>query len=879
MKKQIPFFLFLGYFFLAYGLVEAQRPQQGQGNWNRGNMPKGKMYGKIVDQDGKGVGYASVQLVGMQFDSTTKSMKEILLAGQLSAGNGDFVLSEVPMRRQYTLKVNIVGFADLEQTVSFRDGEEDAGGGSRPQAGGRPGGGRGNWQAMMAGGLEKDLGNITISPEDVKLDEVVIEGEARAVTLALDRKIFRVDKNIQSVGGTAEDALRNVPSLSIDLDGNLTLRNAAPQLFVDGRPTTLTLEEIPADGIETVEVITNPSAKYDASGGQAGIVNIVMKKNRRIGYNGSIRAGADNIGGFNAGGTLNIREGKVNAFISANHFNRVSIGEGTTDRNNLIGNPLTNVFQEDDNEFNGGFTSIRGGIDWFIDNRSTLTIQGSYTNGDLERTSDLITRTDSLFDTGTPFSQSTRSSATNINFRNRGASILYKYLFPKKGREWTADVNYNHVDRSNTSNFQTQFLTDDRNSVERQSNGGGVDFVTFQTDYVDPLTKNIKIETGFRAAIRTFDNNNENLILIPGSSEFRRIPNFADVYEFEDAVYAAYGTFSHEFQRWGYQVGLRVESSEYTGTLPESGDRFENDFPFSLFPSTFVTYKVNEEDNLQLSYSRRINRPSFFQLIPFTDFSDSLNLSRGNPNLLPEFTNSLEISYQNILNKGNDFLVSVYYKEANDLITTYQFFEFVPELDREVVVSTLENSNKSQAYGMEVTMRNSFGKNVELTSNVNLYNSRVDASNVEQGLVNNQFTWFAKENLTVKIPGGFNFQVTGQYQSRAAFTPSSGGRFRGWRRTSNSAQGYSKGFWFLDLGLRKDLFKRKLSLTASVSDVLKTREGGTFTESQFFVQDSWRIRNQQLFRLNISYRFGKPDMSLFKRKNNSSNSSGSELMN
>ncbi|MEM6632507.1 MAG: hypothetical protein AAF694_22745, partial [Bacteroidota bacterium] len=178
MRKHVLHYLFLGIFFLPYICTQAQRPQQGQGSWNRGNMPKGKMYGKIVDQDGKGVGYASVQLVGMQFDSTTKSMKEVLLAGQLSAGNGDFVLDQVPMRRQYTLKVNIVGFADLEQTVSFRDGEEGGAGGGRPQAGGRPGGGRGNWQAMMAGGLEKDLGNIAISPEDVKLDEVVIEGEA-----------------------------------------------------------------------------------------------------------------------------------------------------------------------------------------------------------------------------------------------------------------------------------------------------------------------------------------------------------------------------------------------------------------------------------------------------------------------------------------------------------------------------------------------------------------------------------------------------------------------------------------------------------------------------------------------------------------------------
>ena len=171
-------------------------------------------------------------------------------------------------------------------------------------------------------------------------------------------------------------------------------------------------------------------------------------------------------------------------------------------------------------------------------------------------------------------------------------------------------------------------------------------------------------------------------------------------------------------------------------------------------------------------------------------------------------------------------LISAYYKEANDLITSYQFTEVVPELDREVVIISQVNSNKSQAYGVEVTMRNSFWKIFELTSNVNLYNSKVDASNVEQDLVNEQFTWFAKENLTVKLPAQINLQITAQYQSRAAFTPSSGGRFRGWRRTTNTAQGYTRDYWFLDVALRKDLFKRKVALTASVSDLLKTRESG-----------------------------------------------------
>lgn len=875
MNVRIPYLLVWGFLIFSCLPVEAQRPQGGQGKWNRGNAPKGKFYGKIVDEKGKGVGYASVQILGMSFDSVANERKETLIAGQLSAANGDFVLEEVPMRREYTLKVTFLGYGDIEQKISFGDGEASSSSG-RPS--GRPGGGRGNWQAMMAGGLEKDLGNIKLTPEDLQVDEVVIEGEARAVTLALDRKIFRVDKDPIAVGGTAEDALRNVPSLSVDLDGNLTLRNAAPQLFVDGRPTTLTLDQIPADAIETVEIITNPSAKYDASGGQAGIVNIVMKKNRRIGYNGSIRGGVDTQGGYNAGGNINLREGKVNVFLSAFLNNRVSIGNGETLRNNFIGNPLTDVFQATDNEFIGTFANIRGGLDWFVDNRNTLTFQGSHTRGNFDSENILETKTDSLFESGTTFSRSIRNSLSERQFRNTGASVLYKYLFPKKGQELTADINYNRVTTEGLGSFNTLFLTDERTSIERQDNEGDVNFITAQMDYEDPITKSIKLEGGLRAAIRTYENSNANFILNPNSDVFTRLPNFADEYEFEDAVYAAYGTFSHQFKRWGYQLGLRVESSEYTGVLPETGDRFENDYPFSLFPSVFATYKVDEQDNIQFSYSRRINRPSFFQLIPFTDFSDSLNLSRGNPNLLPEFTNSVELTYQNILNKGNDFLISAYYKEANDLITAYQFTEFVPELDREVVVISQVNSNQSQAYGVEVTMRNTFWKIFELTSNVNLYNSKVDASNVEQDLVNEQFTWFAKENLTVKLPAQINLQITGQYQSRAAFTPSSGGRFRGWRRTTNTAQGYTREFWFLDVALRKDLFKRKVILTAAVSDVLKTRESGSFSESPFFVQDSWRVRNQQLFRFNLSYRFGKPDISLFKRKNNNMNTSGSDLM-
>lgn len=852
--------------------------RQGRPGGNRQAPQIGRFYGKVVDENGKGVGYAAVQLFGMRFDTVSKSRQEYLISGQITEDNGDFNLEKLPIFGEFTLRVSILGYATEEQTVSFGltrgNGGQGQTQGQRP-SGGRPGGG---FSPGGAGGdYEKDLGNIMITPDAETLEEVVVRGEAANVTLALDKKIFRVDKDATAAGGTAEDALRNVPSLSVDIDGNLTVRNASPQLFVDGRPTNLTLDQISADEIESVEVITNPSAKYDASGGQGGIVNIVLKKEQRFGYNGNVRAGVDSRGGYNASGSLNIREGKVNGFINGNYFQRVSITEGETVRENFFGDPRTNILQKTDSDFGGFFSGARGGLDWFIDNRNTITIEGNYRKGQFEPETNLNTFTDSLYNPITS-SESNRISNSGRTFESLGGAILYKRLFPKKGKELTADVNFRGFDSSNEGTFQTtfvgsNFMTDERQVGESQSN-----FWTFQVDYVEPFGDNIKFETGVRAAIRDYSSNNANFYSDNEINEEIRIFNFADEYEFEDQVYAAYATFSQNLDKWGYQLGLRAESSQYTGTLPESQTVFENDYPISLFPSVFVTYNLNENDNIQASYTRRINRPNFFNLIPFTDFSDSLNLQRGNPDLLPEFTSSFEINYQNIFDKGDNLLVTLYYKTATDLITTYQFPEFNEALGREVIISTYENSNSSLAYGAEITLRNTLSKAINLTSNLNLYNSKVDASNVDESLVNEQFSWTFKENINIRMPKIVNIQITGEYRSRAAFSPSGGGRFR-WRGTSNTAQGYSKERWNIDVALRKDILKRKGSITLSIRDIFRTRRSGSYTESDLFIQDSWRLRNPQVVSLNFSYRFGQPDISLFKRKNTNRNDDGADLMN
>jgi outer membrane receptor protein involved in Fe transport len=858
---------FLGAFFLLLsGPLMAQIPQKG-GNAAPQNI--GRFYGKVVDETtGKGIGYASVQLIGMRFDSVSRKMEPSLLAGQLTLENGEFSLEKLPVRGEFTLKIDYLGYAKIEKKVSFGIPGGPGGGGGRPGSG------------AAAGAVDKDLGNLKLAATSSLLKEVTIAGDAGQVSLALDKKVYRLDKDNVAAGGTAEDALKNVPTLNVDIDGNLSMRNAAPQIFVDGRPTNLTLDQIPADAIDNVEVISNPSAKYDASGGSAGIVNIVLKKDRRIGYNGSIRTGIDMRGRANFSGDINAREGKLNGFLGFNLNQRRNLSTSSTDRINYAfngnGTPTSIVAQTNAPENNGLFAMGRGGIDWFINNRNTLTLSGNYHGGSFKNLDELLKREDFFLDTLPDyFVSSVRNSNSTRNFRNMGTQLLYKHLFPKEGKELTADINYNRSKSDNEGAFETSFAGSATNTLERQEGDGGNQFFTVQTDFVNPISKSQKIEMGARVAIRDFYSNNANYIF---DSVYVYVPSFTDRYQFDDQIYAAYSTYSQSFAKWGYQVGLRAESSKYTGNLLDRDTSFTNSFPISLFPSAFLTYKLNDADNLQLSYTRRINRPNFFQLIPFTDFSDSLNLSRGNPGLVPEFANSVELSYQNIINRYHNFLTSIYYKHSTDLITRYAYSEFDANLQRIIGVTSYQNANSSIAYGMEFTVKNTFWKILELTSNLNFYNSVLQLTdNENDGNTVEQFTWFVKENLSLKLPKSFTLQFNGSYQSRTSFDtgggggrggPGGGGGGGGYGGgPSSTAQGYSIPVWYVDASIRKDLWKKKASLTLNIQDIFRSRKTGSHTESDYFTQDSWRRRDPQLVRLNFSYRFGKFDVSLFRRKN------------
>ncbi len=855
---------------LCLSNVSAQMPGMGgRGQMGGQNMNMGHFYGKVLDSiSGKPIEAASVQLIQNKFDSATKKRKDVIVGGMLTTRKGEFSIENLSIMATYKLKITAIGYKAVERKVNFELNMNAAR--------------SGDFTSMLSG-VDKDLGNIKLETDAKQLENVTISASKATLEMKIDRKVFNVEKNLNSVGGTAVDVMKNVPSVNVDIDGNVSLRNATPQIFVDGRPTTMTLDQIPADAIASVEIITNPSAKYDASGGGAGILNIILKKNRKAGYNGNLRAGVDMRGRPNLGGDVNVKQGKVNFFAAGQFGMRKSVSTVKTDRIDYIVDTTAYLKQRNKPINKGFFAFGRLGMDYFIDNRNTITIGGNLVRGQF-KTNDIInTYRDTVRPSGTISDRGERSSKSTGNFHNYGATLSFKHNFAKANKEWTADLNYNYSKNDNVGDFTTQYFypgnTPKTPQIVEQSKGGGTNrFFTVQTDYADPISPKMKIEAGARAAYRNFTSFNNNYVQNPANGQFIQNNRISNKYEFSDAIYAGYITFSHQLKKLSYQLGLRVESSSYTGKLDSALTGkikpFKTEYPLSFFPSAFVTYKLNDKQDMQLNYSRKINRPNFFQLIPFIDYSDSLNLSVGNPGLVPEFTNLLELSYSNQYKAGNSFLATVYFRNTDDLITRYQYRTNNPDTTKTgtVIMNTYQNADRSYTVGLELTGKNKLAKWWDLTTNLNLFNSTIEAGNLSGTANSSLFSWFGKINNNFKLPKNFSIQLSADYTAKTLVAPGGGGN-RGMGMmfgggSQPSSQGYIKPIFGADFSIRKEFLKNNAaSITLQFSDVFRTRLYATHAEAITFVQDNERRRDPQFVRLNFNWRFGKIDVSLFKRKN------------
>jgi outer membrane receptor protein involved in Fe transport len=697
--------------------------------------------------------------------------------------------------------------------------------------------------------------------------------------MGIDRKIFNVDKNLASTGQTAVEVMKNIPNLNVDIDGNVTLRNATPTLLIDNRPTTLTLDQIPSDIIDRVEIITNPSAKYDASGGNAGILNIVLKKNKKNGYNGGLRTGIDMRGRITGGGDLNLRSNKINFSASGNLRNNKSISTIDNYRDILL-TPIPNsISTYTDNIGLSAFSFYRAGFDYLIDNRNTFSLFGNIVKGDFENAS---TQTiDSIFNGVNRDNNIALNNNSIFSFLNKGAQASFKHLFAEAGHDLSADFNYNESTNDNNSLINSTIIN------QRTIGSGYNKNYTSNIDYERLLKNDVKFEAGIRVNNRSEFN---------ARDQFRNeilVNSISNQLKYNEQVLAAYTNLGGKKDNLSYQLGFRVENREYTvNVLNKQGqDSLESKIklPISLFPSAFISYKLSDKNDVQLNYSKRINAPNSFQLQPFADYSDPLNISVGNPKLKPQFTHSFEAAYNSVYKKGSNLLVTAYYKYSTDLITNYIYKDINPINNDSAFYSSYINANTSKVFGLEISNKTAITKWWDLNLSFNLFKSEINSTIIGQDVNNNLTSWFSKMNNNFKLVQGLSLQFSGQYQAKTILPPGGnsggggggrgGGGFGGggFGGPQSTAQGYNLPNYEFDLAIRKDWTLKggkTASLTFSVSDVFKTRVIQTYSESLYFTQNVTRTRDQQFFRLNFSYRFGKFDVNLLKRKSSKSEDGG-----
>jgi outer membrane receptor protein involved in Fe transport len=810
-----------------------------------------RVFGRIMDsKTNRGIEAASVQLYQIKRIDAASAPIDELIRAKFTNIKGEFFFSDLPLADSFRLFISAVGYEPFD--IAFPYSSE-------------PGSGM-----MQNQFIEKDLGNIIVSQDVIQLSGVTVTAERPAMEMGVDRRIFNVDRSLTATGGTGLDVMKNIPAVSVDVDGNVQLRNATPQVFVDGRPTILTLDQIPADNIERVEVITNPSAKFDAAS-TAGIINVILKKNRRFGLNGiaSIGAGYPNI--LNGSLSLNTRQGKVNLFATSNFNQSGGIAEGRTLRQNKNNGTVVDYFnQYSDNERIRRFASVRFGIDFYADNRNTISlsqnlVSGRFTNNQ-EQYQEFLNVNRILERYGERFSDSRNE------FNRYNTQLNFNHKFPEQGKELTANLNYNYGNGNNNSNILNTFFLPDGslyNSPNRVRNSGDNDNnqVTFQVDYSDPIGNNGKIESGIRSYINNFQSSFDAVALSNGVETLLPLSNNI---EYKEVVNALYLTYSNKIgQTFSYQAGLRAEHSTFDGNLLDRGSKFGYTYPENwkglfdvLFPSLFLTKNLSDNVDAQINYSRRIRRPNFWQLNPFLDINDPVNIRMGNPELRPEFTNSLEFNYNQKYTGGN-FLGVIYYRNNqgditrySDTITTAQYQQLNnAAVDPNAILNTFINVQATNRLGAEFTVQHKFSKNFDITPSVDLQYRKVIAENDYLNLSNEGFSWEAKliTNYKFETDGrsffnNLGLQLIGEYESPEIIP-----------------QGRRVEQYSVDFALRKEFLKdKKAAITFNVNDIFWTHRWGSVIDTDRFFQDSYR-RNVRTFRINFSYKFGSANFQLFNR--------------
>ena len=796
------------------------------------NETDGKIKGIVMDGElGGPLEFVTVQVKAKGSDK--------IVQGSVTGSDGKYTIGGLK-KGEYVVTFSYIGYEEVSKNISISSDNQIL-----------------------------SLGELTLAEDANQLGEVEVVAKRPQMRFEIDRKVFDATQDIAAEGGSASDLLSNIPSVEVDNEGSVSLRgNSSVTIWINGKASGLTadnqadiLDMMPAGDIKQVEVITNPSARYSPEG-TAGIINIILKDDRKPGYYGSVKVGADTDGGYQASGNINYSSSKVDAYANLNYRNREFKGGGITSRLNTTDNSFLDQTNDSERQHNNWFG--RFGATWHITKSDDLAFNVTGMTGGGDNSENI--HYNSIDSQKNTIYTSDRMTNGDSDMKMYNLELNYVHKFSENSNidltvsnnQWRRDgmdifrQSTVYTDPSQTANplYQTQ-----ENDIKDKT-------WEVQADYTNKISDMARIEAGYKG---TFQRNASPVDTYTGTTaeDIRQDESLYNRFLYNQDVHALYMTYGGKWNKLSYQAGLRGEywrvdtrsldfDQEFNGKASEA---FEKDY-FKLFPSAFISYSLPKNNELQVNYTRRLRRPWGGQLNSFRNISDASNISFGNPELTPEYSHSFELNYIKSWESGHTLSLSGYYRSTDDVIQRIRFLN----TEDNVMYTTSENVAKSQASGLEIVGKDKLFKILDLTTTVNLYYSKLDGfSYLPQGAetpvigdTDESFAWNVRMIANFSLPWGVSLQGTGNYNSKQLM-----------------AQGHREPNYSVDLGLRKSFLSDKLTLSINARDLLDSRKFRTVTAGDGFWQDSENWRGGRRVGFTLTYNFGNMNKKKDKSKSRS----------
>ncbi len=726
-----------------------------------------------------------------------------------------------------------------------------------------------------------DLSIIKLGISSSSLDEVVVHAETTQVEVRLDKKIYNIGKDLTTKGGTVSDALSNVPSVSVDVEGAISLRgNENVRVLINGKPSAMAgfgstnvLGQLPADAIDRVEVITSPSARYDAEG-TAGIINIILRKEKTLGFNGSITANVGTPEDYGISVNANIRKEKFNLFNTTGFSYRNGPGNAFFDTRYFNGTFDRVVEDRDYDRLRRGFNTNLG-FEYYITDMSSLTASVFYRLGN---NNDVTKNYTNRFINNDLVVQTLRQEFESEDDNSYQFALNYSNKFDEEGHKLTADFQYEY-DKEVQPSFITEdiiikdpsqdigFLADEEtNSIEKQN-----EFL-LQVDYVRPIGEDSQFEAGYRG---NFKNEITDYTLRqqdPESLQLLVNDTLTNVFDYTENVNAVYTQYGTKFGDFSFLLGLRLENTQLKGKIDSEltdaeitqsfGFPIDTDFDnnyLGLFPTVNLIYEIAETENITLGYNRRINRPRGWFINPFPSRSSRTNVFQGNPNLAPAYSSAFDLGYLKRWKKVT-LTSSIYYQYETDAFERVQqgTGEFIDGI--EIIRTIPINLGTNERIGAEAGILYNPAKWLRLNGSINFFQFKKegDFNGVDFGSKNESF--FTRFSSKVTLPAKIEWQTNAFY-----FGP------------SENSQTKSDGIFSLDVALSKEIFKENATLSLNARDLLNTRKRSSVTTTERFIQESEFQWRQRQITLSLTYRFNQKKNQQRKRENNNNSDDGGDF--